>query len=148
VVRDEKRNKQRKARSVSPEPASKRAKGSKEKEEGKERATLKKAAGPVEKPKTCVVKEMKNFAPEGETLHSGKNNTIHSEAYIGHNWFLKCHTWKKENRVFFQIRKNSNIGANIPAEYFSPLIAALTVMKEECADILPDPVPVSTHKSD
>jgi hypothetical protein len=78
-LRDEKRNKQRKARSVAPKPASKRAKGSKKKEEDKERATRKKAAGPVQKPKTCVVKE---------------------------------------------------------------IIAALTVIKEECGDILPDPVPV------
>jgi hypothetical protein len=139
---------QRKARCVSPKPASKRAKGSKEKEEGKERARHKKAAGPVEKPKTCVVKEIKNFPPAGETLHSDKNNTIHWEAYIGHKRFLKCLAWKKESRVFFQIRNNSNIGANIPAEYVSPVIVALIVIKEECADILPDPVPVPTHKLD
>jgi hypothetical protein len=83
--------------------------------------------------KTAMVKEVKNFAPPVEILHSDKNNIIHWEGYVGYNWYLKC-----------QFRKNNNIGANIPAEHVDSLMAALTAMKEECSELLPEPAAVTT----
>jgi hypothetical protein len=60
---------------------------------------------------------------------------------------VKCHTFKKENKLYIQVWKNNNQGANIPAEYLDSLIDALESMRQDCRDILPAPVPVASEKA-
>jgi len=82
-------------------------------------------------------KPVRNFAPPGETNEGDNQNNIHWEGYIGGNYHVKLQTWKKNDKLYLAIRKNQNIGANIPIEYFHCLLEALRCVQKECADLIP-----------
>jgi hypothetical protein len=91
----------------------------------------------VPKPATAKV-EARNFAPQGESIDSIKNdNDTHWEAFIGSGYWVRLSTWVKNQKKYVSLRKNQNIGANIEAQYLDCIIVALQAMRAECLHILP-----------
>jgi len=92
---------------------------------------------------TVETKPVRNFAPPGETLENDGQNQIHWEGFIGGSYYVKLQTLKKNDKLYLAIRKNQNIGANVPIEYFHSLLEALKCVEKECGVLIPtkqDPI--------
>ena len=83
---------------------------------------------------------IKSFAPKGEQEYQNNSTNInHWVGYLGSNYSLKLATWKKNNEMYLQIRRNQNVGANLPIELYWSLKEAMVHLEKEQGHILPKP---------
>ena len=81
--------------------------------------------------------KVRNYAPDGMSAEDPKSqNIVHWEGILGAGYTLKLQTWVKNNGLYMALRKNQNVGANIPISVLKPLLLALNDMQAERAALI------------